>query len=87
MIISFKKSKNPSLAIVIPHIVSVGVRDVQTGGSVCQFINTTPTLFIETISHNVNQVEFESRTDRDRAYKNTIAAIEKYYGTAGANHV
>lgn len=79
MIISFKKSKNPSLAIVIPHIVSVGVYDVQTGGSVCQFINTTPTLFIETISHNVNQIEFESRTDRDRAYKATITALEKYY--------
>lgn len=79
MIISFKKSKNPSLAFVIPHIVTVGVCDVRTGGVMCPSINSTPTLFIETVSHNVSAIEFESRTDRDRAYKATITALEKYY--------
>lgn len=74
--INFPKSKSPQRMFVLQHIIAVDLSDARID-TLRADIKVKPFLILELTNGNVVHLEYESKTERDRSYRNVIAAIHK----------
>ena len=61
---------------VLQHIIAVDLSDARID-TFRPDIKVKPFLILELTNGNVVHLEYESKTERDRSYRNVIAAIHK----------
>lgn len=74
--INFPKSKSPQRMFVLQHIIAVDLTDARID-TFRPDIKVKPFLILELSNGNVVHLEYESKTERDRSYRNVVAAIHK----------